>query len=105
MALLRGKITGDNSAGTTRTGERVVESLLTSKGEGFKTITTVTTKLFEDGSGLLNIKRGGKDITITWDQETGELPDIEIHADFNGVEGALVASNLPMPVPEANDGN
>ena len=103
MARLRAKVTGDNSAGTSRTGERVVESILTTKGEGYKTLTTVVSKLFEDGSGILNIKRGQEDITVSWSQEG--VPVFEMHADFNGTEGVLVPSNLPVPVPEANDGN
>lgn len=103
MARLRAKVTGDNSAGSTRLGERVVESILTTKGEGFKTVSTILTRMFEDGSGICNIKRGQENITIRWSEEGN--PVFELHGDFNGTEAVLVPSNMPMPVPESNDGN
>lgn len=80
-----------------------MESILTTKGEGFETLTTVVTKMFEDGSGTLHFRRGQEDIVIRWSEEGN--PIFEIHANFGGVEGVLVPSNLPVAVPEANDGN
>lgn len=106
MARLRSKCKADDSAGSTRVGERRAEGELTSQDPVSRQIVTkAMTRMYEDGSGTFNIKRGREDITITWSQEIAGLPDIEIHANFNGQEGTLVRSNLPVPVPEANDGN
>ena len=107
MARLRSKCKADDSAGSTRVGERMAEGVLTSQDPvSRQEVTKTTTRMYEDGSGTFNIRRGREDITIRWSDERGPgFDDIEIHANFNGQEGTLVRSNLPVPVPEVNDGN
>lgn len=108
MARLRARIktetNGKQQGNTTRVGEQLAEASVNSQDRANrdKTITTGTVRMFEDGSGTFQFRRGPENITIRWTEE--ESPVFELYADFNGIEGALVPSIQPVEVPEgAND--
>jgi hypothetical protein len=53
---------------------------------GFPVVTEAKIRIFEDGSGLFEFRRGKENISIRW---TEEKKPLELFANFNGVEGEL----------------
>lgn len=51
-------------------------------------------RIHEDGSGLFEFTRGGKNLSIRWSAE--EMP-LELFASFDGVEGVLVPDTEETP--------
>lgn len=112
MARLRARIktetNGKQQGMTTRLGEQQAEASVNSLRPGHQkeakteVVTNATVRMFEDGSGTFQLRRGPENITIRWTEE--EAPVFELYADFNGIEGALTPSIQPVEVPEgAND--
>lgn len=103
-AEARAQTQGQRALRFSRLGQHLAEGRVASRNEATgQDVTVALARIFEDGSGIFNFKRGQEDITIRWTEENN--PIFELHADFGGVEGILVATTEPVEVPEANDGN
>lgn len=104
QARYKTETAGQRPKGHSIVGEQMAEAVVSSRLPGSsQTVTLAMVRLFEDGSGIFNFKRGQEDITIRWSEEDVDV--FEMHADFNGTEGVLKPTNDPVTVPEANNGN
>lgn len=109
MAKMFGKLQSPTAAGArggvaTRLGDEQLTSELNNVGRGDAAggKTTVTTKLFSDGSGLLQVTRGTRQISLRWVGEDDGTPTLIAYATKNAsrVPGALVDVEIDaMEVP------
>lgn len=72
-----------------RLGEDLAEAMLTTHDSqpGFPVLTEVKLRLFPDGSGLFEFKRGEEKFSLRFSEEGKPL---QVYADFDGVEGVLM---------------
>lgn len=104
QARYKTETAGERPKGHSIVGEQMAEAAVSSRLPGSSENKTVAMiRLFEDGSGIFNFKRGQEDITLRWTEEENDV--FEIYADFNGTEGVLRPTTDPVVVPEDNDGN
>jgi hypothetical protein len=82
---------GDTRGRATRLGETMGEAGVntqTRTTKGYEMVTEAKLRMFEDGSGLFEFKRGKDSFTIRWTEE--EKPGVDLFALVNGHEGMLV---------------
>lgn len=91
MAQLKAEVrafTNGRRTANYRLGEDQADAILSSRSG-----TVATSKLFADGSGLITVVRGGKSYLVRWSADDAAKPsDIEVFADFDGMEVGLAPS-------------
>lgn len=106
LARYKTETAGQRPKGHSIVGEQMAEAAVSSRQKGSaENITVAMVRLFEDGSGIFNFKRGRDDITLRWNPEDTPEGGTEMHANFSGVEGVLVPTSQPVEVPEGSDDN
>ena len=104
QARYKTETAGQHPKGHSIVGEQMAEAAVSSRLPGSsENVTEAKVRMFEDGSGIFNFKRGREDITLRWTEEGVDV--FEMHADFNGTEGVLKPTTDPVTVPEGNNGN
>jgi hypothetical protein len=103
LARYKTETAGQHPKSHSIVGEQMAEAAVSSRMPGSAlNVTVALVRMFEDGSGIFNFKRGKDDITFMWTPEGEDV--FEITGNYNGYE-AGVFKPTEVKLSKVSEGN